>query len=94
MPWLVAVAWFQPLARALELDVVRETDGATVLILENGKPVFSPIEAHAGVVAMLPGARVPVRYRAATRENGVVTLRGGTAPGRSAPSIRTWSNGW
>ncbi len=83
MPWLVALGWFQPLARALELDVVRETDGAMVRILENGKSVFSPIEGHAGLVALLPGARVLVRYSGATRENGVVTLRGGTAPGLS-----------
>ncbi|MSU61678.1 MAG: hypothetical protein EXS31_04645 [Pedosphaera sp.] len=68
-------------AWALDLDVVKNTDGVTVRILDGGKTVFSPITTNAGLVVMSPDGRTLVRYAEVKRENGMVMLTGGSAPG-------------
>ena len=81
--WIVVAGLLHPAAMALDIDVVRSADGVTVRILEGGKTVFSPLATNAGLVVISPGGRTPVRYAEAKRENGVVALSGGSAPGLS-----------
>ena len=72
---LPSAAW------ALDLAVVKNADGVTVRILDGGKTVFSPITTNAALVVMSPDGRTQVRYSEVKREQGRVTLTGGSAPG-------------
>ena len=86
--FIASAGWLHSVA--LDIDVVRSADGVTVRILDAGKAVFSPVATNAGLVVMSPGGRMPVRYSEVQRENGVVTLSGGSAPGLSiTETLRT-----
>ena len=88
--FIASAGLLHSVALALDIDVVRSADGVTVRILDAGKAVFSPVATNAGLVVMSPGGRMPVRYSEVQRENGVVTLSGGSAPGLSiTETLRT-----
>ncbi|MSU34475.1 MAG: hypothetical protein EXS36_05095 [Pedosphaera sp.] len=79
--WIVGAGLLHSAAWALDLDVVKNADGVTVRILDGGRTVFSPITTDAGLVVMSPDGRTLVRYAEVKRENGMVMLTGGSAPG-------------
>jgi len=83
MLWIAVAGWFHLAARALELEVVKSVNAVTVRILDGEKTVFSPISSNAGLVVMSPNGRTPVHYAEVKRENGAVTLSGGSASGLS-----------
>ena len=81
--WIAVPGCFCPAARALELEVVKSVNGVMVRILDGKKTVFSPISSNAGLVVMSPEGRTPVHYAEVKREEGAVTLSGGSAAGLS-----------